>query len=192
MVYECGVILAGGKSTRMGKDKALLPFGDAPTLTHYLYERLSPLFSHLYVSAKRDKFGGAFPMIYDRDATTYSPLNALVTILETLPFERIFIVSVDTPLIDRSIIDRLYEHDASDYEALVASLQGKRQPLCAVYQRTALPKMREQLQADRHTLRALLDRLVVCDVHFDDHDIDRFANLNRPEEYDRALMRLLE
>jgi len=186
MDYECGVILAGGKSRRMGRDKALLPFGDAPTLTHYLYERLSPLFSHLYVSAKSDKFGGAFPMIYDRDATTFSPLNALTTILETLPFERIFIVSVDTPLIDRSIINRLYEHDTPDYQALVASIQDKRQPLCALYKRTALPKMRDQLQSNHHTLRALLDRLRVCDVTFDASYAERFINLNRPEEYDRV------
>lgn len=52
------VIIAGGKSSRMGSDKALLPFGGCATLTQFQLQRLKPFFQSLHVSAKsRAAFG---------------------------------------------------------------------------------------------------------------------------------------
>ena len=46
------VILAGGKSSRMGEDKSLLPFPPYKTLTHYQYQRLNKIFKNVYISSK--------------------------------------------------------------------------------------------------------------------------------------------
>ena len=50
------VILSGGKSSRMGEDKSLLPFGSSNSLIEYQYKRLKPYFKNLYISSKIDKF----------------------------------------------------------------------------------------------------------------------------------------
>jgi molybdopterin-guanine dinucleotide biosynthesis protein A len=177
-----GVIVAGGKSSRMGKDKALLPFGDAPTMTHYLYFNLAPFFTKLYVSAKEDKFGGDFPLVLDKYEIA-SPLVALVSIFKTLPHELIFFVSVDTPLIDTAIVEKLYEAYEEGLDAVVATVEGKSQPLCALYNRSVLPAAETLLQADRHTMRAFLKTLDIAYVPFEAKEARRFVNLNEPETY---------
>jgi len=54
--FDTAIIFAGGKSSRMGRDKALLPFGGYDTLTEYQYRRLSKIFNRVYISTKNDKF----------------------------------------------------------------------------------------------------------------------------------------
>jgi len=60
------VIFAGGKSSRMGKDKASLPFGSYDTLAEYQYQRLKKIFSDIYIGSKTDKFDFNAPLILDR------------------------------------------------------------------------------------------------------------------------------
>jgi molybdopterin-guanine dinucleotide biosynthesis protein A len=184
-----GVIVAGGKSSRMGKDKALLPLGDAPSMTHYLHSRLAPYFTKLYVSAKEDKFGGDFPLVIDRYAVA-SPLVALVSVFETLPHETIFFVSVDTPLINRDIVEKLYDAYEEGLDAVVADIEGKMQPLCALYSRSVLPTAKKLIEADRHTMRAFAKSLNIRRVSFEGDEAERFVNLNRPDEYEKLRRQL--
>jgi len=60
------VIFAGGKSSRMGSDKALLPFGGYGSLSEFQYHKLSRTFKKVYLSAKEDKFDFAMEDIHDR------------------------------------------------------------------------------------------------------------------------------
>lgn len=80
------IIIAGGKSSRMGSDKALLPFGGFETLTQYQIHRLSPLFQSLHVSTRsKNKFD--FEASFIEDIATYeaqSPLVALLTIFQKI------------------------------------------------------------------------------------------------------------
>ena len=62
------VILAGGKSSRMGRDKTLLPFGGFATLTHYGAHKFGRIFERVFVSSKFEKFNPPLPLIKDADA----------------------------------------------------------------------------------------------------------------------------
>ncbi|MFC2429373.1 MAG: molybdenum cofactor guanylyltransferase [Campylobacter sp.] len=59
------VILAGGKSSRMGRDKTLLPFGGFATLTHYGAHKFGRIFERVFVSSKFDKFNPPLPLVKD-------------------------------------------------------------------------------------------------------------------------------
>jgi len=59
------IIFAGGKSSRMGRDKALLPFGEYSTLCEYQYQRLAKIFETVHISTKEAKFDFDAPLIYD-------------------------------------------------------------------------------------------------------------------------------
>ena len=69
------VILAGGKSSRMGRDKTLLPFGGFATLTHYGAHKFGQIFERVFVSSKFDKFNPPLPLIKDVGAKEISQLN---------------------------------------------------------------------------------------------------------------------
>ena len=69
------VILAGGKSSRMGRDKTLLPFGGFATLAHYGAHKFGRIFERVFVSSKFDKFDPPLPLIKDADAEDVSRSN---------------------------------------------------------------------------------------------------------------------
>lgn len=72
------VILAGGKSSRMGRDKTLLPFGGFATLTHYGAHKFGRIFERVFVSSKFEKFDPSLPIVKDVDAEEISRSNLSV------------------------------------------------------------------------------------------------------------------
>ena len=179
------VIFAGGKSSRMGEDKALLPFAGTSSLTEYQYNKLSKIFSHVSISCKsQERFTFSADFIEDKDEH-FSPTAAFVTIFETLQVERFFALSVDTPFITEEIFTTLYNADASHFDATVARLDNKLQPLCGIYHRSLYDKFKEMQQRNLHKLTLLLQESNTNRITF--HNEKAFFNLNHPEEYAQAL-----
>ena len=152
------VIMAGGKSSRMGSDKALLPFGAFATLTEFQMNRLQPHFETLHVSCKsRAKF--AFEASFIEDISTYqqsSPLIALLSILEYLRTP-VCVLSVDTPFVTPDVFQKLYHmmpHENSD--AVIARSPFGSHPLCAIYAPSITPNIKQMLQNNDHKIGNLL------------------------------------
>lgn len=186
--YDTAVIIAGGKSRRMGKDKALLPFGKYSSLSAFQYHKLTSYFQHVYLSAKEDKFDFDAPLIKDND-TLSSPLVAIQTLFEVLKSKEIFILSVDAPFVDEAIIHALMREDITDYDCIVAKSPHGLQPLCARYHHSIIPLLHAQCKANNHKLQDLLHKAKTRIVYFEDDE--PFTNLNHPTEYQDALTRLV-
>ena len=183
MKYSIPAILfAGGKSSRMGRDKALLPFANFPTLSEYQYRRLEKLFSEVYLSAKEDKFDFDANIIYDTNNAS-SPLVGLISVFETLDVEEIFILSVDAPFVDATVVETLIKQKEG-YDAVIARTESGKQPLCGIYKRAVLPAAKENLGQDDHRLANLLNKVSSHFVFFEDDTL--FLNLNHPHEYEKA------
>ena len=185
MIPPCStaVILAGGKSSRMQQDKALLPFGEANSLAEFQYRRLSKLFSKVYISSKNNKFDFDVKVITDRYEGS-SPLVALVSIFEALEeIEEVFILSVDAPFVSESVINKLYKNNRS-VDVIVAESNNGLEPLCAIYQRSCLIEAKKALKANRHRLQSLFENLNVKKVKIESET--EFMNLNYPSEYNMA------
>jgi len=178
------VIFAGGKSSRMGKDKALLPFGGYNTLTEFQYHRLSKLFKSVSISAKEHKFD--FDCVVIEDIyETHSPLVGIISIFETLQVEEIFILSVDAPFVESDMIEKILNSDENGLDVLVAQSPSGVQPLCGLYKKSILPFARQQLEKNNHRLGDLLRLAHTCYVKSEE-DLP-FTNLNHPQEYQEAL-----
>jgi molybdopterin-guanine dinucleotide biosynthesis protein A len=178
------VIFAGGKSSRMGKDKALLPFGSYPTLTEFQQTKLNSIFDKVYISAKENKFDFDCMVIEDK-YTENSPLVGIISIFETLVAEEAFILSVDAPFVNNETIQRLLEHNQTPLDAVVAQSPNGVQPLCGIYKRSILPLAYAQLAKGNHRLGDLLRLANTLFVKFDEDT--PFTNLNHPHEYKKAL-----
>jgi len=178
------VIFAGGKSSRMGKDKAHLSFGGYPSLSQYQYERLGKFFEKVYLSAKSDKFDFEAPVITDT-YEVHSPLAALVSVIETLQCEAVFILSVDAPFVSEEVIRKLMNYIDGGNDIIAAQSPEGLEPLCAIYKRTILPKAKEMLETGNHRLTDLLEASKTQKVLFEEKQT--FLNLNHPDEYEEAL-----
>jgi len=181
------VIFAGGKSSRMGEDKTLLPFGSFTTLTEFQHSRLSKLFTNVYVSCK-DKNKFSFTANYIEDKVlenSFAPTVAFISIFEQLKCDMFFAISVDTPFISEEIILKLLEADSNIVHATVAKTEDGIQPLCGIYHLSLLPSFKKMLKEDNHKLNYLLKHSQTTYVTFTNDD--SFLNLNHPHEYEKAL-----
>lgn len=183
MLGEVAVVMAGGKSSRMQTDKALLPFAGFDSLCEYQVVKLQQFFSKVYVSAKSNKFHFDVAVIKDI-AQESSPLVALVSIFENLDVEQCFVLSVDAPFVNESVIQELYKHQGEEDVTVALSSNGL-EPLCAIYQRTCLDEAKKALEQGKHRLKSLLEGLKVNKVLIEDEMT--FQNLNHPHEYEEAL-----
>ncbi len=184
MKYNIPAILfAGGKSSRMGKDKALLPFAGYPSLSEFQYKRLSRLFKEVYISAKENKFDFEAPLIPDRYEAS-SPLVGIVSVFETLDADEIFILSVDAPFVNEEVISELLKN-REGHDAIIAKTESGRQPLCGIYKRSVLELASKYLKQDLHRIGSVLNNVDTKFVFFEDDSV--FTNLNHPHEYEEAL-----
>lgn len=179
------VIFAGGKSSRMGEDKALLPFGDYGSLSEFQYQKLKKSFTSVYISCKENKFDFDAPLILDTHDDA-SPLVALVSIFTLLDADDIFVLSVDAPLIDESVFETLVHAHHSQYSATIAQSPRGIQPLCAIYNRSILPLAQEALSQNRHKLSTILNATSTQKIVFSDEAI--FTNVNTPSQYKALLL----
>jgi molybdopterin-guanine dinucleotide biosynthesis protein A len=180
------VLFAGGRSSRMGRDKALLPFREYATLTEYQYRRLLPLFQNVFISAKEKKFPFDAPMIADR-AEIFAPTSGLLAAFQYLKKD-FFALAVDTPFVDEVIIEKLVEtYERGDAEGVVARSPGGFHPMCGIYTTRLGERLKSMVETGSHRLGYLLRN---ADTHFVDFDDDApFFNMNTPREYETAQKR---
>ena len=188
-LYTYAVIFAGGKSSRMGEDKALLPFGKYSTLAEYQYKKLQKVFHHVSLSAKNDKFDFDCHVILDREEES-SPLVGIISMFEILKdADAIFILSVDAPFVDKAVIQDIMQKEKSEADVIVAKSPSGIQPLCGLYKRSILPFAKEQYKQGNHRLQDLLARVKSEVIPFQNNT--PFTNLNHPQEYEEALKQSL-
>jgi molybdopterin-guanine dinucleotide biosynthesis protein A len=179
------VIVAGGKSSRMGRDKALLPFGASPTLTQYQLTRLKDVFSSLHVSCKnKDKFDFEASFIEDEKSfEEHSPLVGLYTILNEFS-SAVAILSVDTPFVSKEIFEKLYERLDDKTDVVIARSPFGTHQMCGIYKPCIASAIKSQIEQNHHKIRALFESLHVAYVDFENDE--PFTNLNHPQEYENA------
>ena len=188
------ILFAGGKSSRMGEDKALMPFQSYSTLSEFQYHKLQQWFSEIYLSSKTDKFPFTAKVIQDTYQES-SPLVGLISVFETLECDAVFVLSVDAPMVDGNVVKKLwdaYQEDVkrenSNLHAIIAQSPSGVQPLCGIYKRSILPDVKTNFNAHNHRLKALLPKHSTNIVHFKDNT--PFTNVNTKKEYLNLLAKL--
>jgi len=186
------IILAGGASRRMGRPKADLVFGSG-TLLERVVERMRAAAAEVVlvgdpIAAARLNLRAAEDWIPGA-----GPLAGLAGGLAVAPPWLHALVACDLPFLEPEIFARLADLGAG-FAAVVPEVDGRRHPLCALYDRGCLAEARSCLDAGKRRMDDLLARLRVRTVApFEVHParLERVAiNVNTPEEYQRALQTL--
>ncbi len=179
------IILAGGQSRRMGRDKGLLHFQGRPLIAQ-IAEQLRPHFRHLRVGTndpERYRFVKA-PLVPDR-IPGQGPLMGLASCLEATPTEIAFLTGCDIPTADTRTVYAIMEALAGHDAVVPVTPDGRRHPLFAAYRRSCAPVALETVAAGRRRLEDLLAQIRVA--WFELGDTCWFRNLNTPEDYTSAL-----
>ena len=180
------VIFAGGKSSRMGEDKALLPFAGYKTLTQYQYAKLSKIFTTVYISCKDStKFDFDANFLEDIKKDTFAPTVGFITAFETLSCKKFFALSVDTPFIEKEEIEKIFLEDCDKNDAIIAKTEEGIQPLCGIYHISLEKYLKKMLTEENHKLGYLLKSVNTKYVYFE--QTESFLNLNHPHQYQEAL-----
>jgi molybdopterin-guanine dinucleotide biosynthesis protein A len=171
------ILLAGGGSTRMGTDKAMLAIDGRPMIQR-IHDRLRPWFSRVLVSSNNAAHGFLGATIVPDQAAGQGPLMGIVSALTNSPDELCFVTACDIPEIDIDLV-RMMVRAAHDCDAVVPH-SGRPEPLFAVYRKSALPVFRQMLASGRRRMTDVLDR---CKVKYVPVMPGRIRNLNMMSEY---------
>lgn len=192
-------MLCGGKSTRMGTPKALLPFGDE-TMLQRVVRLLGEVVAPIVAVAAVDQVLPELPpdVIVTRDEHEgRGPLEGLRAGLKALPphVEAAYVTSCDVPLLVPAFVRQMLTL-AEGYDIAVMEIDGFPHPLSAVYRHTTLPHVEALLSANRLRPAFLFDavktRRVQPEEMTADPELHTLQNLNTPEDYAKALARLRE
>ena len=190
-----GIVLCGGKSTRMGTPKADLPFGDE-TMLQRVVRLLGTVVAPIVVVAAADQVLPALPpgAIVTRDEQQgRGPLEGIRAGLKALPeaIDAAYITSCDVPLLVPAFVTRMVSL-ADGHDIAVMEIDHFTHPLSAVYRRGTLAHVERLLAADRLRPVFLFDAVDTRRVQPEemaavDPDLLTLRNLNTPDDYRDAL-----
>jgi molybdenum cofactor guanylyltransferase len=191
------IILCGGRSVRMGRDKATLPFGDETLLARAVRTVGQVVAAERIVCVAAA--GQELPALPDgvrvvRDAyPNAGPLGGLATGLAAIgtDVDAVFACGCDAPLLSPAFVSRLFER-LGDAEVAVPQEGDQLHPLVAVYRTGVLSQAQSLLTAREQSLLALVQRcesrVIATEVFRDiDPQLDSLVNCNTIEDYERAL-----
>jgi molybdopterin-guanine dinucleotide biosynthesis protein A len=188
-----GVILSGGKSTRMGTNKSLLKFG-GKILIQRLVELLDSIFSEVIISTND-------PEVYEftrrkiiRDLIPdKGPLSGIHSALQRSSNQKNFILSCDMPFVTKELINYLCDYNTGK-QIVLPKAEGRIQQLCGVYSKSIFTEV-ENLLADsqktggnfKGSIYELIERVETEIVEVDKlefYNPNIFFNVNSPEDYE--------
>jgi len=191
LAQASAVILAGGKSSRMGRPKALLPFDGQPLIVH-IVRRLRRLFAEIVVVAAPDQELPLLPARIVHDELPHQgPVGGIYYGLESTTTDLGFACSCDVPFLNLPLVSYLLSA-ASNHDVVVPYWEDRFQPLHAVYRRSVLPLLKRQLQEGKLRPIFLYEKAPTLTVpeseirRFDPEGLS-FMNMNTPDDYQRAL-----
>jgi len=187
MAEGCSLlILAGGNSRRMGRDKAMLSAGGL-TLVEYLARRLGPAVDEVLISLARPIPGlSGLRFVFDRFQGV-GPLAGIHAGLTAASQPLVWIVACDLPGVEPPV-GSLLRREAVGVDAVVPRVGDELEGVCAVYRRELGNHVDAYLREGKRSIKSMLDTLNVRYLTADelrtvDPELRSFRNLNTPAEY---------
>jgi molybdenum cofactor guanylyltransferase len=195
-MHITGVILAGGKSRRMGRDKAFLPFGKG-LLIERVIEVIQQVTADVILIANTPEQYQRFdlPMFSDviPDAGSLGGIYTGLVYAKT-PYS--LCLACDMPFVKPAFL-RILCDTAAEADVVIPKNAEDFQPLCAVYSQACREPIRQRIDAGRLKITGFFDQVRVRVIEgdllarYDPHDV-MFFNANTPEEYEQARQMLGE
>lgn len=194
------IILAGGKSSRMGTDKALLNY-NGQKFIEIIADELS-FFEEKIIARGNNSILGrlekdSWKIVAD-EYPEHGPIGGLHAALKNCESDAMFVVTCDMPLMTGNLARKIYgemcgcvetaKHDelGGTLDAVIAvSNDGKYHPLCGVYRKELYQLMEEYILQDNNRVMAVLKNCRVKYVNLNEEESKQLANVNTRDEYEK-------
>lgn len=189
-----GFVTAGGRSSRMGRDKAWLEIGGRSMIERVI-AAIQPVCSDIYILANRPDYARlGFPVIADENVNV-GPLEAIRLALQHSSLPLVVLVGCDQPFLRPELFDYLLNTIGDASAAIPIGADDRLEPLAAVYATKALAAVSELICSGERKVSRLFESVDTRFVPF--HELANlpgadllFENVNTPEEYEKALKSL--
>src|SRR5215831_18727488 len=160
-----GFVTAGGRSSRMGRDKAWLELGGRPMIA-YVLDALRPVVTDIAVIANRGDYAAlGVPVVADSNRGI-GPIEAVRTSLAASRYDRVILVGCDLPFVTPELFTYLLSQ-AGGYQSVVPlDRENLPEPLCAIYSRSALSEVERMIEAGQFKISPLFERVDTLFVGF--------------------------
>jgi molybdopterin-guanine dinucleotide biosynthesis protein A len=179
------IILAGGRSTRMGRDKRFLKIGKESIIEKQV-RILKHHFPHVLISANDPDSLAHLEVDVIRDENfDKGPLEGLASALTFSPTNSNFVIAVDIPQIDIQLVQKMWNQNGHSIAVVPTHADGRLEPLFAFYDKACVPIFRGALNGGDNSIQSALER---CSVyHFPMKDESLIHNLNKLQDYESYL-----
>ena len=177
---RAGFVLAGGRSSRMGQDKALLPWKGSTLIESVAREVLNAA-GNVTLIGSPDRYGSlGFPVISDK-IEGCGPLGGLHAALSATNTEWNLLVACDMPTVTHGLLEELLTAaEACGADALVPETPGGLEPLCAVYHARLLPAVEFAIHSKLLKMHDFVSKIDAR--RWPVPDASLFRNLNTPQQ----------
>ncbi|AOY76043.1 molybdenum cofactor guanylyltransferase [Clostridium formicaceticum] len=169
------VILAGGGSTRMGRNKALLQLGEK-TMIEIVVDTLRPVFDEIIlVTNHPEEYSKLKDILFVKDKMITKEKNSLVGIYTGLAIAKnpyTFVVPCDMPFIDQDLIDYM-TRQLEDEDVIIPFVEGHYQPLHAIYGKRCKDPIKKMLEAEQYKIINFFHEVSVKTI--DDETVKKFS-----------------
>ncbi|WP_459177193.1 molybdenum cofactor guanylyltransferase MobA [Ewingella americana] len=175
-----GIILAGGRSTRMGEDKGLVEIAGKPLFEH-IAERLGPMVSDILINSNQNqhRYGQRFEVIPDLIPNYSGPLAGMLAGLKATKTHWALFVPCDVPAFPHDLAEQFWHHK-SGHQGLYARDSLREHPTLCFLNKSLIPALEEYLHRGERKVMFFFKQINAPSVTFSDHTA--FANLNTPED----------
>jgi molybdopterin-guanine dinucleotide biosynthesis protein A len=149
-----GIILSGGKSSRMGKEKGMCLLQGKP-LIEYSFDLLKKFCDSIIISSSSNDYQYLGCQIVKDEIQGIGPAGGIYSCLRASGNDENFIISCDMPMITGDLIQYLLSQK-KDFDALIPLFNGFPEPLCAFYRQSCIPVFKKSIDQGKYKLQDII------------------------------------
>lgn len=184
-----GIVLAGGKSSRMGQDKGLMSF-QGKLLIDYPIEIMKLFTSQILISSNQESYQNlGYPVIPD-EYPHCGPISGLHAALSASNTEWNLVLSCDTPYATPSLFQQMLPLIQSSPDAIIPLHSQGMEPLVAIYHKSMASFFEQKIHEGQYKLQKVLKERMICFFSANDSDLEKsnlFFNINTPQDFNSGI-----
>ncbi len=175
------IILAGGKSSRMGTDKGLLELNGRPMIV-YLIETLKNITDEIIIISNQDEYKIFGCKVYADLIKDSGPLAGIYTGLKYATYHKNIVLSCDIPFVSQQLLQFIVA-SSNGYDVTIASKNNKTHQVIGVYDKKCSTIFKKELDQNQRKVKIALEKVNLKIVDANEFDEKEFTNVNTPAEF---------